>query len=403
MVSQTAAVSKFGTYSAEVVDTTGTTGLKQLISSATLGSTYTIGAWMMTTTSSTGVLEVTDGVNTGSVTVPEDGAWHWLTASVTVAVAGPIGAIFNSTTGSEVYVDGLSVVLGSSITPTTSSSTTSSALNGGVPSNSNSWTFVSGTTFPYVTSFTETVGTVSPLRINYAPTGIVGDVSYSAGTVGGSAGNTAVTGVGTTWTDAMTHDILILGGDSTVYTVTQVLNNTSLLISPALTTSPSGDTYNLYSAVPNPADAGLSFGQITWGTNPADIAVSVSPLVVPSNITPTTTTAPVPNVVQSLTGNSGPESTPVTSNFPLYGIFDMAAQMVHLPTILVINIGAIFLLVAFGAMCLVSRLGPLFTGGVMAAVYIFLNIMHIADFWMLFIAFTFIFLAWVLPKQTVVL
>jgi hypothetical protein len=104
-----------------------------------------------------------------------------------------------------------------------------------------------------------------------------------------------------------------------------------------------------------------------------------------------------------LTGNSGPESTPVTSNFPLYGIFDMAAQMVHLPTILVINIGAIFLLVAFGAMCLVSRLGPLFTGGVMAAVYIFLNIMHIADFWMLFIAFTFIFLAWVLPKQTVVL
>jgi hypothetical protein len=78
----------------------------------------------------------------------------------------------------------------------------------------------------------------------------------------------------------------------------------------------------------------------------------------------------------------------------------MAAQMVHLPTILVINIGAIFLLVAFGAMCLISHLGPLFTGLVMAAIYIILNLMHIADYWMLFIAFTFIILAWMLPKQT---
>lgn len=156
-------------------------------------------------------------------------------------------------------------------------------------------------------------------------------------------------------------------------------------------------------------------GVIYWGTNPAYTSSSVSPIVVPTTTTttPTSTTTPVPippnnvttvpAIVNGITGNTGPNTVPVDSNFPLYGIFAMMGTLLNVPTVIMINIGAIFLIVAVGVGCLISKLGPLLTGAFMVVIGVLLLVTHIFDYWMVFMLVTFICLSWLLPKQTQVI
>ncbi len=87
-----------------------------------IGETITVGAWIKSSFAGCAGILVADGVSSPTSIHPGDGTYHWLTASLTVNAAASYLriVIFNSGVDDNVFIDGASLVTGSTITQTTS-------------------------------------------------------------------------------------------------------------------------------------------------------------------------------------------------------------------------------------------------------------------------------------------
>lgn len=162
------------------------------------------------------------------------------------------------------------------------------------------------------------------------------------------------------------------------------------------------NTMILGTALPDRSGNGNT-GTLVYGTNPANISASIGSLTSYSGAAVATTTPPIPQVVTGLTSSGAAGSNPVNVNFPLYGLFHMMAVTLQVSDIIMINIGFIFFITAVGIACLVGRLGPIFTGILEMFIYGLSLVAYVGDWWMIFMAFSFIVMSWMIPRQTVVI
>ena len=190
------------------------------------------------------------------------------------------------------------------------------ALSGAsVPDNANNWLLVQNNVIPYMDFYKHTVGGV--LITSYQPAAIIGGQTYSTGTVTGTTGTPDVIGTTTVWTSAMEGGLVLISGDSTYYTVSSVTDATNLVLTTNLGTSPSGATYNMHPKLID--ETGSNNGMITFGSNPAGVAISVGALLPTVVVTPAENVADVPDLM--------PEFNPIVSsgvegeNFLFYGLF----------------------------------------------------------------------------------
>lgn len=153
-----------------------------------------------------------------------------------------------------------------------------SALLGGssVNNNANNWTIDQTNVMPYVDYYKHTVGGV--LIAHYQPNTIVGGQVYSAGTVTVTNGDATVTGAGgAAWTTVMESG-LFKSADGIYYTISSVTSATTLELSTVYGGGTlAGQAYNMYVKLPDRQGTEQP-GLITWGANPAGVAMSIGSL-----------------------------------------------------------------------------------------------------------------------------
>lgn len=383
--------------------------------------TVTAGAWVWANTASAACIQLADSggaTMTASSSYHTGGSdWEWLTCTGTFT-ATPANArigLLVSNTNCTVYYDGVQVVIGSSLdTSEFADGYNNLAIyvdgdycGGAVADNEytiigNSSNFVCGS---YATSYFNDfrIATDGILVGYYNPIDVVGDTAYSTGTVSGTLGDDVLTGSGTTFTSAMMYDLVYVTGSSTYYTITRVVDSTHVWVTPVLDATVTSASYNFYSAIPNRLTTQAYYMAITWGSNPSNIAVTTSPLTQTTAAAAEEEGTTTPNIVRGVEGGSAPSGQTVNSNIPLVSIAEFVGIFLHLSTMTIVNIGAMFLMFAIAFFCLWNRLGPVMTGVIMIALAAMFNVMHIFDYWMAFIMVSFIIMSWMLPRQTAVL
>ncbi len=185
-----------------------------------------------------------------------------------------------------------------------------------VPDNGNDWIINQNNVMPYMDYYKHTIA--STLITSYQPAAIIGGQTYSTGTVTGTTGTATITGTTTTWVNNMVGGLMLISGDSTYYTISSVTDNTHLVLTTDLGTSPAGATYDMYPKLIDQT-GGDQPGLITWGTNPAGVATDVGALLPSVVVTPATGIPDVSDLVPEYnpTISSGVEG----ANFPLYDLF----------------------------------------------------------------------------------
>ncbi len=185
-----------------------------------------------------------------------------------------------------------------------------------VPNNVNDWIINQSNVMPYISYYKHTIA--STLIASYQPAAIIGGQTYSTGTVTGTTGTATITGTTTTWVNNMVGGLMLISGDSTYYTISSVTDNTHLVLTTDLGTSPAGATYDMYPKLIDQT-GGDQPGLITWGTNPAGVAIDVGALLPSVAVTPATGIPDVSDLVPEYnpTISSGVEG----ANFPLYDLF----------------------------------------------------------------------------------
>ncbi|MEM3426774.1 MAG: carbohydrate binding domain-containing protein [Nitrososphaerales archaeon] len=404
---------KIGSYSLKGVNPGGATHFYRydLYSKASYGlltgRTVTFGAWVWASVANKVrvFISLGDGNHVSSSLHPGDSTWVWLSVSRTVQT--PYDAWANvgleiQDGGGTAYMDG--AVFGYNV-PSNATDLPAGFLltlpaDSGIPDNSANWNFMSAAT-PYL-RYIDHQSLNS--RYFYHNDTIIGYASASAGTVSTTAGSNVVTGTGTSWDSRNTFGRMYITGYG-YGVIDRVISNTSLLLKDPVTVTLTGATYtikpcvwNVYGSFASTAPTAL---EIVWGANPSNVLTSLGPLQFTTAVGVAPTSTPgAPNIVRGVTGTTGPESEPVNPNFPLYGVFALMASLLGVSTKTMINIGVIFLMLGVGTTCIATRVSPLITSGVLILLYIILNIMHIVDYWMVFMLVSLLLLAWLLPRQT---
>jgi hypothetical protein len=222
-----------------------------------------------------------------------------------------------------------------------------------------------------------------------------------------AVGSVSSTSVPVTWVAAVGET-----SPTAVTIETEVLCNASPIPSPTYSSScsssiawVSGTNGTIPGLTPNTTYYLYAFSEVKYtgattrySTTYASVTVTTAPGTTTSAIITATL---VPPVVTNIVGPN--TSSAVTSNFPLYGIFAMMGTLLNVPTDIMINIGVIFLIVSLGIMCIVAKLGPLITGGVMIIIAVVLLEMYVFSYWQVFMMIAFVVLSWLMPKQTQVI
>ena len=368
----------------------------------------TAGAWVWASVPNKVRLIISfgDGAEAQSSYHTGDSTWQWLTVSRTIQT--PYQTWCNAGLriddgGGTAYFDAF--MFGYNL-PTTPNYTLSGVIQpthySKVPlaDTSNGWVWMSDAT-PYLwyIDYTGFYG-----RAFYQADRIIGYASTGVGTVSTTSGSTTVTGTGTLWDSRLNFGRIYINGYGYA-TVAKVVSSNVLQVSSPINANLSGATYNITKCIWNTwgdivANASTAV-EVTWGTNPNNVTTSVGPL------TSYRGAAAVgngdlyaPNVVRGITGVTGPDSEPVNTNFPLYGVFALMASLLGVPVKTMINVGVIFVMLGTGAVCIATRLSPIVTSGILITLYIILNIMHIVDYWMVFMLVALLLIAWLLPRQT---
>lgn len=146
---------KIGNYAVSMTTPDGTNdyAIQTVNSTALNGKAVTFGAWVKTTAEFSGIsIHDDDGHNADSGWCPNDGQWHWLTATVTVGASATnyqlwiVGYRAGTT-----YFDGARLVIGSSLPAQTTEPLYLGEATAVTPAdNANGWTFCSGGSMAYV-------------------------------------------------------------------------------------------------------------------------------------------------------------------------------------------------------------------------------------------------------------
>ena len=120
---------KVGTYSAKVTRSGANCYILQDISGGTIGpwrgKTLTVGCWVYATVASTVYISINDNVGGNSSTTHSGGStWEWLTVTYTISSTATAINVFPTiiTTDQSAYFDGLVVVVGSTVSQTSTAS-----------------------------------------------------------------------------------------------------------------------------------------------------------------------------------------------------------------------------------------------------------------------------------------
>jgi hypothetical protein len=160
------------------------------------GQTVTLGCWVLSTVANEACIGIYDGATYEwySSFCPGDGAWHWLTVTTTLVSGQPYMKLWEASGGGgsyTAYFDGLSLVAGSTITPTASNSISSVAFSGSIASNANAWIFDQNDVMPYITYCKMTVGGTEVLK--YQPNTIISGSTLPDLDTGDGVQNGAIT------------------------------------------------------------------------------------------------------------------------------------------------------------------------------------------------------------------
>ncbi len=148
-------------------------------------------------------------------------------------------------------------------------------------SNANNWTLGQSNVLPYYGSYSHSVDTGGGLTLiaHYHPAAIVLGEAYAVGTVTVTNGDATVEGAGgMAWDDDMIGSIFV-SADGLQYVVLSVTDADTLELTAVYAGGTlAGQAYNLYVRLPDLQGASED-GRITWGTNPAGVAVELGGLV----------------------------------------------------------------------------------------------------------------------------
>jgi len=242
-VSQSTAQVKLGTYSAAVTRNGTNAQLYQNKSVAVGVNTYTLGCWVWSSVANSARLRIRflDGAQEiGALTTEYslyhtgDSQWQWLSVTTSpVTAIDTVRAVMYVFVDSTAYFDGAKLVLGSTITPTTSGMINTVDISGAsIPDNSNAWLLNQNNVNSYISSYTHTVSGTE--LIKYEPNDLIlSGTLYNTGTATFTSGNTDVVGIGTAWTSGMVGGKIRSDVDGVYYDISAVGSATSITLSTA--------------------------------------------------------------------------------------------------------------------------------------------------------------------------
>lgn len=259
------------------------------------------------------------------------------------------------------------------------------ALSGAsVPDNNGDWTIMQNNCMPYMEYLKINVGVTGQLW--YQPTSIILGKNYSTGTATFTTDSTAVIGVGTTWTSAMVGSMIESDTDNVWHVVSSVTDTTNLVLTANYSsTGGSGHNYTMMPRLPDRQGTAQD-GQITWGSNPAGVSVSIGGLEsvgAAAAVTPGEPTTPE-YVTETPAEDLFTEST--GENIPIfYPIFKMVSDVTGWPIQIFWITGALALSMLFGGVAMIYLRSMLIAGITSITFVIVFCSMGIIPWWILYV------------------